>query len=283
MDTIAYIPVGGATDSDGTVLALKGLIVDNPEQVDWITPPSVPSVDSCNVLQSGAIQASVSAMLALGFRGFAMAAKMNATYFVVDIVKYATVPAVTGGPVNEWYFGYGHRIGIQGFNASGTAAASVAGLAGSATMSGTATSYQVKSFGIPYENVMPLLLPLAGQMLGGLNMGTIQQMGVVREALANYSITQLDNITPQLIGYSLVNNPDGLDESAASLGFGLRAIEKGLSYTDASGKNAKHNAPVAPAIFKPLYEEILGSGYGDDVVPNSAQRQQAKELLEMMP
>lgn len=274
-----YIPVSGWTAPDGSILALQDLTT----QPSLITPPQViwSGGDSVSVKS---FSASAELMASLGFGGLAISGQSNVVYWVMDIVATMEVPGPGGAsPVASWIFGIGLRLGIRGIGVSGSASSTIPNLAASATLKGTSASFQFDTVGVGFP-VMKLLTGLVSQSVTGFDVGTLQEVGNLLFDFTAF-IANPDNVnrlSPQVVGVIFETGPQA-QTPAASYGWALRGIEKGMSYSTLMSKPSKALPPgvkIDPAVVEGVYREIVESLTAN---PTGDQRHVASELTHSGP
>lgn len=274
-----YIPVSGWTAPDGSLLALQNLT----SQPGLITPPQVSwsGGDSVNVKS---FSASAALMASVGFGGLAVSGQSNVVYWVMDILATMDEPGPGGAsPVASWIFGVGLRLGIRGIGVSGSASSSVEGLAAGATLKGTSASLQFKTIGVGFP-AMKLLGGLVSQSVTGFDVGTLQEVGDLISDFTAFLANpeNVKRLSPQVVGVIFETGPQA-QTPAASYGWALRGIEKGMSYRNLMSKTSKPLPPgvkIDPGVVEGVYLEIVESVTNN---PNEDQRRLASQLTHSGP
>jgi len=276
-----YVPVSGLTDTNGSLLALQGLVSDPT----LLVPPDTPWTQfASNAVQITPILGTAEMMASIGFKGLSLSGQSNVVYWVLEILATNTVPSSNpDSPIATWVFGVGLRAGVRGVSVEGNAALSLQNLAASATLNGTSTSFQFDTIGVGAA-IMPALKGLVDQSLTGFDVSTWQEIGNVIDDLTAFIANPANagQLTPQVVGVIFATNYV-LQGPAATYGWALRGIQQEMSATTLNEKtptNLPYGVAVDYDIITNVYNDIVNS---QTATPTDGEKDTAWSLTHSGP
>jgi hypothetical protein len=276
MSLLSYVPISGVTDSTGAVLALSGLVSNS----SLLVAPSITGSNfQSDTTTFGGVAVSAEMLASVDFRGFSMTAQGNAVYFIFDVTATQTVAENNASsPVAAWAIGVGIRLAVRGLGIKSSASLNVGSLAASATLNGTATSFEFQTIGLGLP-VLPMLKGLVNQSTRGFDVSTLVEVGNVYNDILAFvaNAANAGQLQPQVVGVYFSTGAQ-VQSAAATYGFALRGVQKGLSLQQLQAKTASlpNGISLDANIQSTVYQQLVGGSA--TTTPTNSQRDVANQL-----
>jgi len=236
--------------------------IDLPERPDVRVTLADPPTDgfAADGITLNASLVSGSLLTSLGFQ---LTMQGSYTYYLLDFAATQHVASPDQDDPSEWsVLGVGLRLGFSGLNVSGKASFNLGGLAASASLNATQSSFQTQTLGIGLDmNSLTFVQALIKASLGPFNLTSIQLVGSAFGQFTDYMTKGSASLTAQPIGVVL-DNAQQLQSVATSYGYALRAIQDGQTLSGAlsSGVNELPDGvqrldPVLAATYATVLQE----------------------------
>lgn len=265
-----YIPIPSTAAGEVALPDHDGLLVEVAE------PSATPFDPDGITVTAGMVSGSLLASLGLGN----LVIQGSYLYYLLDFAAVEHFASTGNGPALYTVSGVGLRIGFRSTQVSGKASFSLGGLAASATLEGTKTSFEATTVGVGLTMAsLPFVQALIAGSMSSFNVTTLQPLGSAFGQLATYLSEERATITPKPIGVVL-EAPAQHQSVATSYGYALRAIEGGSSYLEAMGKGV-HSLPTGvqrlDSVMAATYSSVLKTTE-TMTRPNTEQRQRAGQV-----